>query len=112
MKHARIDMSTRNTFDLEEEDATTERKLEGPTSYCQLFGNLVYLIITRSDIIYAVNVLCQHMQKPTNNDMKATQRILQYIKNSLEIGLLFATSLGCAICTYSDDQKDRLCDIP
>ncbi|PKU62356.1 Retrovirus-related Pol polyprotein from transposon TNT 1-94 [Dendrobium catenatum] len=58
-----------------------------PTLYRQLAGCLQYLTLTRPDIAYAVNKICQHMQSPTNSHFEALKRLLRYIQGSLHTGL-------------------------
>ncbi|PKU73341.1 Retrovirus-related Pol polyprotein from transposon TNT 1-94 [Dendrobium catenatum] len=58
-----------------------------PTLYRRLAGSLQYLSITRPDIAFATNQVCQHMQAPTEQDFKALKRILRYLKGTLSFGL-------------------------
>ncbi|PKU60279.1 Retrovirus-related Pol polyprotein from transposon TNT 1-94 [Dendrobium catenatum] len=59
-----------------------------PTLYRQLAGCLQYLTLTRPDIAYMVNKICQHMQNPTNAHFEALKRLLRYIQGSIHTGLL------------------------
>ncbi|XP_020680768.1 uncharacterized protein LOC110098316 [Dendrobium catenatum] len=52
-----------------------------------LVGSLNYLTITRPDIAFAVNSICQHMHAPTNADFLALKRILRYIQGTKSYGL-------------------------
>jgi len=47
-----------------------------PTLYKSVVGTLQYATITRSDIAYAVNKLCQFMHSPLESYWKATKRVL------------------------------------
>ena len=68
--------------------------LDDSTSYMRLVGRLLYLIITRLDITYSVQVLSQFMDKPRQPHLDVTTRVLRYIKNSpLLKGLCFLHSL-------------------
>ena len=56
-------------------------KLEGslmpdPTVYRRLIGRLMYLTLTRPDIVFAVHKLRQFMEQPREPHYKATQHIL------------------------------------
>lgn len=48
--------------------------------YMRLIGRLLYLCITRSDLVYAVHNLSQFVSKPHSQHTKAVQRVLRYIK--------------------------------
>ncbi|XP_020699665.1 uncharacterized protein LOC110111935, partial [Dendrobium catenatum] len=72
-----------------------------PSLCRRLAGSLQYLPITRLDIAFATNWICQHMQSPTEQDFKALKRLLHYIKGTLSFGLpIVAGSLE--LRTYSD----------
>lgn len=49
----------------------TSRPLEDPTIYKMLIGKLLYLTITRPDIIYAVGDLSQFLQSPSYEQLQA-----------------------------------------
>ncbi|PKU82073.1 Retrovirus-related Pol polyprotein from transposon TNT 1-94 [Dendrobium catenatum] len=82
-----------------------------PTLYRRLAGSLQYLTITRPDIAFAANQVCQHMQSPTEQDINDIKRLLRYVKGTLSYGLpITAGSLD--LRTYSDadwasDTTDR-----
>lgn len=58
-----------------------------PTYFRSLAGNLQYLTITRPDIQFAVNFVCQRMHSPTVSDFGLLKRILRYLKGTLHLGL-------------------------
>lgn len=76
--------------------------LKDPSSYRSVVGALQYLTMTRPDIAYAVNQVCQFMSKPTDTYFNAVKRILRYIKGTLGHGLQFQASSDLSIRTYSD----------
>ncbi|PKU85215.1 putative mitochondrial protein [Dendrobium catenatum] len=82
-----------------------------PTFYRQLAGCLQYLTLTRPDITYTVNKVCQHMQNPTILHFEALKCLLRYIQGTLHIGLpLFRDK--SVLQSYSDsdwagDTKDQ-----
>ncbi|XP_020685926.1 uncharacterized protein LOC110102092 [Dendrobium catenatum] len=79
--------------------------------YRRLAGSLQYLSITRPDIAYATNRICQHMHTPTISHFQGLKGVLRYIKGSLNYGL--PISLGkLHLRTYADadwasDHLDR-----
>ncbi|KAI0500263.1 hypothetical protein KFK09_018473 [Dendrobium nobile] len=81
-----------------------------PSLYRRLAGSLQYLSITRPDIAFATNRVCQHIQSPTE-DFKALKRLLRYIKGTLSYGLPI-TPGSLELRSYSDadwasDSTDR-----
>ena len=60
--------------------------------YHQLVGSLQYLTFTRHDIAYAVNHVAQFMRAPQSLHLIVPKLILQYLKGSLDFGLLFRSS--------------------
>ncbi|KAI0489218.1 hypothetical protein KFK09_029060 [Dendrobium nobile] len=58
-----------------------------PQLYRKLAGSLQYLSITRPDIAFIANRICQHMHAPTEHHFQMLKRLLPYIKGSLHYGL-------------------------
>ncbi|XP_019155977.1 PREDICTED: uncharacterized protein LOC109152790 [Ipomoea nil] len=75
-----------------------------PTHYRSVAGALQYLTVTRPDLSYAVNRLCQHMHAPTTVDWAALKRVLRYINGSLNLGLHISCSDSLDIHAYSDSD--------
>ncbi|PKU76544.1 Retrovirus-related Pol polyprotein from transposon TNT 1-94 [Dendrobium catenatum] len=72
--------------------ASSNRELNSPpfhdpSLYRRLAGSLQYLTITRPDITFATNQVCQRMHNPTDQDFKSLKRILWYIKGTKHFGL-------------------------
>jgi len=61
--------------------------LPDPTAYQQIVGALQYCTLTRPDISFSVNQLCQHMHAPTSAHWSAAKRVLRYLKSSVDHGL-------------------------
>ncbi|XP_020672186.2 uncharacterized protein LOC110092130 [Dendrobium catenatum] len=58
-----------------------------PTLYRQLASSLQYLTITRLDVAFATNQICQHMHDPQPGDFQALKRLLSYIQGTITYGL-------------------------
>lgn len=82
--------------------ATDGDLLPDATLYRRIVGSLQYLTLTRPDITYAVNQVCQFMHKPRTAHMVAVKRILRYIKGSLDYGLFFRPAPCTSLSAYSD----------
>lgn len=48
--------------------------------YRSMVSGLLYLTLTRPDICFAVNKVCQYMSSPTDVHWEAVKRILRYVK--------------------------------
>jgi hypothetical protein len=53
--------------------------LPDPSIYRILIGRLMYLTMTRPDIVFSVHKLSQFMESLRDSHLKAAQHILQYI---------------------------------
>lgn len=85
--------------------------LPDPTEYRSVVGALQYLTISRPDIAFAVNQVCQFMHKPTTVHWTAVKRILRYVKGSVSHGLMYQPG-STIVQAYSDadyagDPDDR-----
>jgi histone deacetylase 1/2 len=70
---------------------------EDSTKYRSMVGALQYLTLTRPDICFAVNKVCQFLHAPTTAHWSAVKRILRYIQGSLSLGLKIRKSPS-AVC--------------
>jgi hypothetical protein len=65
-------------------------QLFDPTLFRHVMGALQYTtLITRLDLAYSVNQLCQHMHRPTTVHWTVAKRFLCYLKGSTDYGLFF-----------------------
>ncbi|GAB2284068.1 hypothetical protein Dimus_039643 [Dionaea muscipula] len=76
--------------------------LSDPTEYRQLVGSLQYLTLSRPDIVFAVNHICQFLHQPTVLHLTVAKRILRYVKGTLTMGLHFYESAHLSIRCFSD----------
>ncbi|XP_019192715.1 PREDICTED: uncharacterized protein LOC109187009 [Ipomoea nil] len=77
---------------------------ENPTQYRRIVGALQYLTITRPDLSYAVNRLCQFMHSPTDEHWALVKRVLRYVKGTMDYGLRLSPSSSLAIHAFSDSD--------
>lgn len=85
--------------------------LTDPTPYRSITGALQYLTLTRPDLAFAVNQLCQHLHQPTIADYTALKRVLRYLKGSLTSGISFQRGslhlIGYSDADWAGDPMDR-----
>lgn len=65
-------------------------------------GKLIYLTLTRLDIMNAIKVVSQFIYAPTNIHMHIIEKNLYYLKKNPAKGILFATSEEINIEGYFD----------
>ena len=85
--------------------SSQEGDLLGPedsTQYRSIVGALQYLTLTRPDIAYSVNKVCQFLHSPTTIHWMAVKRILRYVKYTLDLGLRTERSSSLLISAFSD----------
>ena len=58
--------------------------------YRKLIGKLLYLILTRPNISYAIGRLSQFLSKPKALHLQAAQRILSYLKSARGKGFILS----------------------
>ena len=67
-----------------------------------MVGGLQYLTLTRPDIFFAVNKVCQFLSKPTGIHWEAVKRILRYVKGTIDTGLRFTRSTSTLLSIFTD----------
>ena len=75
-----------------------------PTYFRSLAGKLQYLTITRPDIQYAVNFVCQRMHAPTTADFSFLKRLLRYVKGTIHMGLHIRKDQNLALSAYRNSD--------
>jgi hypothetical protein len=58
--------------------------------------------LTRPDITFAVNRVCQFLVTPTDVHWSAVKRILRYVKGTISLGLQFQNSSSSELSVYTD----------
>lgn len=72
------------------------------TQFRSLAGALQYLTLTRPDLSYNVNSICQYMHAPTVDHFRALKRILHYVKGTYHYGLQLSWDSSQTLLGYSD----------
>lgn len=89
--------------------ATKEPKLQNGTSlasqpslFRSIVGALQYLTLTRPDLSFAVNRLCQTMHAPTVADFHRLKTVLRYLHGTVSYGMKIHSTSTLNLCGYSD----------
>jgi histone deacetylase 1/2 len=75
---------------------------EDSTNYRSVVGALQYLTLTRPDLSFTVNKVCQFLHSPTTAHWSAVKRILRYVKGTLGMGLKLRKSSSTLVSAFSD----------
>jgi histone deacetylase 1/2 len=72
------------------------------TKYRSMVGGLQYLTLTRPDLAFAVNKVCQFLHVATSVHWSAVKRILRYIAFTLHVGLRIRKTSFTLVSASSD----------
>jgi len=82
------------------------------TEYKPIVGCLMYLTVTRPDLMFVVCLASRFMADPTELHMQIVKRVLRYVKGTLEFGILYKRRGDAKLLAYTDsdyagDVEDR-----
>jgi histone deacetylase 1/2 len=72
------------------------------TRYRSIVGALQYITLTRPDISYSVNKVCQFLHTPTTVHWTTVKRILRYLQGTISLGLRIRKSTSILLSAFSD----------
>ncbi|XP_043687671.1 uncharacterized mitochondrial protein AtMg00810-like [Telopea speciosissima] len=78
--------------------------MDDPILYRSMVGALQYATLTRPDIQFVANKVCQFMHRPTVDHWAAVKRILRYLQSTVDHGLLFEKQSSINIYAFFDDD--------
>ncbi|KAK8560971.1 hypothetical protein V6N13_026406 [Hibiscus sabdariffa] len=86
--------------------------IDNVTAYRSIVGALQYIVVTRPEIAFAVNRVCQFMQRPLDTHFQAVKRILRYLQGTIDFGLRFSPTTRLDITVFANanwgsDVDDR-----
>ncbi|CAM8965989.1 unnamed protein product [Rhodiola kirilowii] len=74
------------------------------TIYKQLVGCLMYLTVTRPDIMFVVCLISRFMAHPMEEHLMIAKRVLRYLKGTLNYGLFYKRECGLGLKAYTDSD--------
>ncbi|RDY07861.1 hypothetical protein CR513_07964, partial [Mucuna pruriens] len=83
------------------------------TKFKQAVGSLMYLTVTRPDLMFGVSLISRFMTNPKESHWATTKRLLRYLKGTTEHGIFYKTKgrkIGLIAYTdsnYARDLDDR-----
>jgi histone deacetylase 1/2 len=78
---------------------------EDSTNYRSVVGALQYLTLTRPDLPFVVNKVCQFLHSPTTVHWGAVKKNLRYVKGTLTLGLKLRRSNSTLVNAFSDADR-------
>jgi histone deacetylase 1/2 len=72
------------------------------TQYRSIVGALQYLTLTRPDLAFSVNKVCQYLHASTTAHWTAVKSILRYVKDTSGLGITFRRSPSTLLSAFSD----------
>jgi hypothetical protein len=70
--------------------------------YRSIVGALQYLTLTRPDLAFTVNKVCQYLHALTDQHWAVVKRILRYLKGCTRLGLKIAKNNSLLVCAFAD----------
>jgi len=81
-----------------------DKILHYPSKYERLVGRLIYLTVTKPDIVYLIRTLSQFMNTPRKPHWEATLWVLRYTKGTLGQGLFLPYENNLTLNAYCDSN--------
>ncbi|XP_074293395.1 secreted RxLR effector protein 161-like [Silene latifolia] len=72
--------------------------------YRRIVGRLIYLTITRPDLVYSVHILSQFVNEPRKEHLDALIRVVRYIKGTPSKGIIISKSSELHLYGFSDSD--------
>ncbi|XP_050897716.1 secreted RxLR effector protein 161-like [Lathyrus oleraceus] len=71
----------------------------------QVIGSLMYLMVTRPDLMFRVSLMSRFMENPKESHWAATKRLLRYLKGTTEHGIFYKNKgRKTSLIAYSDNN--------
>jgi hypothetical protein len=85
-------------------DLDERGKLIDQTLYRSMIGSLLYLTVSRPDIMFSVCMCARFQARPKEPHLSVVKRILRYLKHTPSIGLWYPKGARFQLVGYSDSD--------
>jgi histone deacetylase 1/2 len=92
-------LSTSEKLSISEGDLLSD---SDATKYRSMVGALQYVTITRPDISFLVNKVCQFLHAPTTLHLIVVKRIFRYLKHTISLGLRLVKYGSTLVSAFAD----------
>ncbi|GJY74389.1 retrovirus-related pol polyprotein from transposon TNT 1-94 [Tanacetum coccineum] len=72
------------------------------THFCSMVGSLMYLTISRPDLVFDVCVCARYQASPTKKHLEALKRVFWYLRGTINWGLWYPKDTAMALTAYAD----------
>jgi hypothetical protein len=72
--------------------------------YRSMIGSLLYATASRSDVMFSVCMCARFQASPIESHLKATKRILRYLKHTQDVGIWYPKGANFELIGYSDSD--------
>ena len=90
-------MGTNGHLDLDASGDMVDQKL-----YRSMIGSLLYVTVSRLDVMFSVCMCTSFQASPRESHLKATKRILRYLKGTQNVRLWYPKEANFKLIRYSD----------
>jgi len=86
-------------------DSDTSGNMVGQKLYRSMIGSLLYVTASRPDVMFSVCMCARFQAPPRESHLKATTRILRYLKHTQNVGLWYPKGAKFELVGYSDSDS-------
>ena len=92
-------MGTNQALDNDESGNMVDQKM-----YRSMIGSLLYVTASRPDVMFSVCMCARFQASPRESHLKATKRILRYLKHTQDVGIWYPKGANFELVGYSDSD--------
>ena len=92
-------METNGSLDSDASGNIVDQKM-----YWSMIGSLIYVTTSRPDVMFSVCMCARFQASPKESHLKATKRILRYLKHTRNVGLWYPKGAKFELVGYSNSD--------